>query len=391
MRQKGGRVAILALLAGVTGLSLLYTNTAFAEQIQNRKLTLQAGSSDGGSKPGGTVNHLFEFTLPSVGDANVGSILFEYCTEAADAGTSTCTRPTGLDAQNATLGAENGATSFNGLTASDTTVAGAGGSGEVNSVLLTRASTSSVAADTDVSYRLDDIVNPTTANETFFVRIYTFASTDGTGPSTDIGTVAATTATEIQLSGTMPESLIFCTGSTVPVNGSVPDCANASSGAVAFGQLFSPSETAVASSQMAASTNAAGGYSITVNGGTLESGANSIAAMSAAAASSTGVAQFGMNLVENTSTASSNFAPAPSANIFPTSDGVNLRGQATTGYNTADSFKFATGDVVANSGFNTLGATNGQVFTVSYIVNVPGSQAAGSYTTTLTYICTPTF
>lgn len=38
-----------------------------------------------------------------------------------------------------------------------------------------------------------------------------------------------------------------------------------------------------------------------------------------------------------------------------------------------------------------VGTGSGQIFTVSYIVNVPGSQPAGNYTTTLTYICTPTF
>ena len=32
-----------------------------------------------------------------------------------------------------------------------------------------------------------------------------------------------------------------------------------------------------------------------------------------------------------------------------------------------------------------------QVYTASYIVNVAGNTYAGTYTTTLTYICTPTF
>ena len=66
------------------------------------------------------------------------------------------------------------------------------------------------------------------------------------------------------------------------------------------------------------------------------------------------------------------------------------------GYGTVDNFAFQNGDVVANSGYTAGGpgspvASDSQIYTASYIVNVPGSQAAGTYTTTLTYICTPTF
>ena len=64
-------------------------------------------------------------------------------------------------------------------------------------------------------------------------------------------------------------------------------------------------------------------------------------------------------------------------------------------YNTVDSFSFNSGATVANSeNGNAPGVgspTNAQIFTVSYIVNVPGNQPAGTYSTTLTYICTPTF
>jgi len=35
--------------------------------------------------------------------------------------------------------------------------------------------------------------------------------------------------------------------------------------------------------------------------------------------------------------------------------------------------------------------SNANLFTNSYIVNVAGSQAAGLYTSTMTYICTATF
>jgi len=56
-----------------------------------------------------------------------------------------------------------------------------------------------------------------------------------------------------------------------------------------------------------------------------------------------------------------------------------------------DNFKFASGDPVADSANGGLGPTDAQIFTVTYIVNVTGSQPAGTYTATFTYICTPTF
>jgi hypothetical protein len=187
----------------------------------------------------------------------------------------------------------------------------------------------------------------------------------------------------------MPESLVFCTGGTVSTNAGVPDCSTVTTGSIQFTQLFSPTYAATTTSQMAASTNAGSGYSITVGGPTLTSGSNTITAMSNTT-SVHGVSQFGMNLVANTTTTSS---PAVGADITPSSNGTNLRGEPVSPYDTADTFNFATSStIVADSAFGgSAGGTDAQIFTVSYIVNVPGSQPAGTYTTTLTYICTATF
>jgi hypothetical protein len=72
----------------------------------------------------------------------------------------------------------------------------------------------------------------------------------------------------------------------------------------------------------------------------------------------------------------------------------NLNGRPTPDYALPDTFKFVSGDIVADSNFNTAGnpdASDAQIYTVSYIANVPGSQPAGTYVSTLTYICTPTY
>ena len=349
--------------------TISFGQTAEAAQITSRKLTLVAGATDAGSKPNGVVKHQFDFTLPTTG--SVGSIKFQYCTTAG----GTCTMPVGLVTTAATIGVQTGAAGF---TINVTTN---------GSPYITRAA-ASITGPQVVQYRLDTVTNPTATNATFYVRITTYASVDTTGGTTDTGVVAASTATQIILTGTMPETLIFCTGGLINNTGGVPDCSTATSGSILFNQLFSPTDTATASSQMAASTNAGGGYSISVFGGTMASGANTITAMAASGAGVRGTKQFGMNLKANTIATST---PAIGSEIAPISNGTNYRAESLAGYNTVDNFKFNTSDSVADSASGGASGTDMQTYTSSYIVNVTGSQPAGTYTTTLTYICTPSF
>lgn len=357
-------LCVILILATVT--VALSARNASAAQITSRSLTLVAGPSAGGSKAGGVVKHEFKFTVPTA--ASVGSIKFEYCTIAS----GTCTMPTGLVTTGATLEFESGVT---GWTVTNTTN---------GAPYLGKATPGAVTAGTVATLRLANVTNPTTNNATFHVRIATYASSNATGSPIDTGTVTASTAEPIVLTGTMPESLIFCTGATVTTN-----CSTTTAGAVTFNQLFSPTDTATATSEMAASTNAGQGYAISMNGTTLTSGSNTIPAMNPAATSVKGTGQFGVNLKANTVATSTT---AIGAEVTPTSDGVNLKAQPKAGYDTVDTFKFLSGDVVADSSNGgTAGPTNSQKYTASYIVNVAGNQLAGTYTTTLTYICTPTF
>lgn len=389
-RRVNSRIILLSvLLAVATVSSAFHAPVAHAAQITNRSLSLLTGNSDsdsdgindGGSKPGGVVNHQFTFTVPST--ANIGSIQFEYCTIAS---VDACVTPTGLHTTGATLGDESASAAKGFSIVSDASTDGA--------PYLTRGAVE-VSAGSILVFRLDGITNPTTANETFFVRITTFTSTTADAGAIDTGTVAASTSKEIVLTGTMPESIIFCTGATITANGTgIPDCTSATSGVIAFDQLFSPTDTATAKSQMAASTNASAGYSISVTGPTLTSGSNTIPAMASPAASAPGTGQFGLNLVANPLITDRDGNPIGS-DITPAADAPNdLRGQPLPDYATANVFKFvpgATGEAIANSASGGAGPTNGQIYTVSYIVNVAGSQTAGTYSTTLTYICTATF
>jgi hypothetical protein len=366
-----------AVLVSFLAQAVVLGSPTYASQITTRSLTLQAGASSGGSKPGGIVKHKFDFTIPT--NASVGSIKFTYCTIAA----GVCTTPTGLVTSSATLDAQSGATGF---TLTNTT----------NGIpYIKRGAAANIGSGGPViaSYTLGTVTNPTAENYTFFVRIATYASLDGTGTPIDAGNVTAATATQIILTGTMPESLVFCAGATIGLTAttpSVPDCSAVMVGTVSFDQLFSPTDTATATSQLSASTNAGSGYAITVNGPTLTSGSNTLSGMATAAATAHGVSQFGLNLKANTLATFSQ--PTGFGNeVSVTSNGTNYRGEAYTGYSTVNNFKFATGDVIADSANGGAGGTDAQIYTVSYIANVPGSQPAGTYTSTLTYICTPTY
>lgn len=162
---RGRSISLFIAVFAAVILASISANVVYAAQITPRTLTLQAGAGgDGGSKPNGSVRHLFNFTVPNAGNVNVGSIKFEYCTTAA----GTCTMPPGLVTTSAALGSENGATGFSIVNATNGTP------------YLTRTA-SSITAATALTYRLDTITNPTATNTSFFVRIGTYASTDTTG------------------------------------------------------------------------------------------------------------------------------------------------------------------------------------------------------------------
>jgi len=381
----------VVLLAPTLGVILLgQTAYATAQQITSRKSTISS------SKPDDT-NVTYAFSFKSAQTNAVKSVSITACTTAS----GTCTKPTGflrtgfaLSGQPANLGT--------GTWAVDTTTASgtaATGGNLTDSLLIQNAGNSTLQNTGDtVTMSFTGIHNPTTA-QTYYLRIVTYSDSAYT-TEIDYGTTAAATVLQIILSGTMPESLVFCVGATITANlYNVPDCTTATTGAVSFNQLFSPADTASATSQMAASTNAGTGYVISVSGATLTNGSYTIAAMAAADFSKHGVSQFGMNLVANTGmTPPAGTVPYTTYGAFGSgvslaANTTNYKGRAipSSGYDVADYFRFVSGASIADSADGGAGPSDGQIFTMSYIANVTGSQSAGTYSTTLTYVCTPTF
>ena len=370
LRGKTKTFALILLILVLTGAMFMasFPRNAYAAQLTARKLTLSSSTLSA------SATWTFQFSAP--GTTALNGIAVQICTTA----TGSCTAP-GTGGNWTNSGSAFGSLTYNGSNQAGWTLDNAAG------YLRAKNNSSSTATANVIVLTFNTVTNPDVANQTFYGRITTYTGDDFTG-SLDTGVVAASTATAIVLTGYMPESLVFCTGATVSTTGGLPDCATATAGGISLPD-FSPTATSFATSQMAASTNAGSGYSITVYGPTLTSGGNTIDDIGGTAElSQIGKigGQFGLNLKDNAT-------PNTGTEVAPAANGTNYKGQAKSPFATVDNFAFtaSTTQEVAASDNGGLGPTDAQIFTVAYIVNVSGAQPVGTYTTTLLYICTPTF
>jgi len=340
----------MALLSSYAGLfPLLMPITAHAAQLQQRTLALSSNLANATN-----VTYAIGFSGQSGGI--VGSIRLQLCTENPFPGTP-CTAPSDLDMRSATLVSQTNMTGFTVVT-----------SATPNEVTLSRAAL--MATPGISTYVLQGIINPSQTG-TIYGRLETFASSDTTGPSHDSGGLAISISPSgVQIQTYVPPFLIFCIGSTI--NGH--DCSSASGNYIDFGVL-SPDNTATSHTLLVVATNDDYGYTISAAGTTLTSGINIIPPLTSPDVSRKGVSQFGMNLRANST---------PSFGSDPGDIGL---GQPTPSYNQSNSYKFASGDVLAS--YNQ--PDNFRVFSVNYIVNVSKSQAAGVYVTTLTYVAVASY
>jgi hypothetical protein len=344
-------VSKLALIT-LTASTVWASNASAAGSVTSRSDVM------GSSAASVSTTHQISFTTGTT--SLVGSVGFTFCTSAYAA----CVVPAGLSTTTATLTAQSG-TSPTNFTLNNTT----------NGAPYVTRGAAALNTGTAVSFTLSNVTNPSTVNTEFYIRVATYSASDGATGLVDNGVIAVGTSQQIIVSGTMPESLVFCVGT------SGTDCTNMTGSAVDLG-IFSPTITSTGTSVMSASTNASFGYTISVVGSTMQSGANSIPAMgtqtsnsATTAASTIGTSQFGTNIRANAT-------PAVGADV----SGLGT-GSGSGGYNTVNGFRFFNSDTIAAA----AGPTKANLFTNSYIVNVGGDQAAGVYTSTFTYICTATF
>jgi collagen type VII alpha len=309
-----------------------------------------------------STTHNFKFTLPTTGTP-VLSMDFLYCTTAS----GSCTTPSGLVTTSATLnGAPTNLGSGGTWTATVTT----------NGRLKIANASNTGAPSANATVNFNSVTNPTlSGNSTvYYVRITSYSDASWT-TAIDTGNVANAVTNQIQVTASVNETLDFCafqTGST---------CAGGTGTTVALGTLSS-SAASGGTSVIVAGTNASNGYAVQYTGATLTcsgcTGTPTIAATgTTGATSSTGSAQFGINAVNNTS------APVQGANPSGGS------GAASTNYAAGNTYSFVASTLTQIASASVASADT--VYTISYLANIPANQAAGAYSTTITYICTATF
>ena len=131
-----------------------------------------------------------------------------------------------------------------------------------------------------------------------------------------------------------------------------------------------------ASTSFSVSSNAINGYVVEINGNTLTSDVSSdnIDALASPTGSSPGAEQFGINLVDNST---------PDVGANP----VGGQGTVASNYNTANLFKFVSGNTIASSNIYSKTTT----FTISYLANISSNTVASNYLTNLTLLATAKF
>lgn len=320
---------------------------AYGAQLGNRSLSISSNEVSAATV------YALNFTLANSG--TIGSVKILFCSNDA-LEVDVCVAPAGLDVSRAALTSQAGMTGFSVSS----------GSGN-NTIILSRPP--AAATPGRATYSFDPVTNPSSPGS-YYVRLQTFATSDASGPSSDFGGIAFNITNQLAISATVPPYLLFCTGITI----SGQNCANAVGDYIDFGE-FSSTKTSGATSQMLVASNAGQGYAVSIDGTTLASGNNVINALASGDVSRPGTGQFGFNLRANTTPIGGNNVTGPGTS------------NASANYNQPNIYRFAPGDTLVS----TTGPDDIRVYTSSYIVNVPKTQAPGIYVSTVTYVCLANF
>lgn len=335
------------VLAGIAGIHYLFA-PAYGAQLGQRSFDQSSNNI--------SAQDLATLSFSLVDTSTIGSVEFQFCSNdpfPEDA----CIAPAGFNASGTFLTSQQGVTGFS----IDTNNSNA------NTIILSRPP--ALANSGPASYTFNPIKNPSSPGS-YYVRIQTFGSPDGSGTASDYGGIAFVIVNQVSINAEVPPYLLFCTGITV----SNFNCANAVGDYIDFGE-FSSARASSATSQMLVATNAQQGYAISIDGTTLASGNNSIAALSTGDVSRPGTAQFGFNLKSNTTPRGGSEVAGPGTS------------QASPNYAQPDIYRFNPSDtVVADPKSDDI-----RVYTSNYIVNVPKAQSPGIYVSTVTYVCLANF
>ncbi len=303
-----------------------------------------------------TSTHAIRFVTPTGAGDNTDTIILtfpsDYNFTSKTIGTVTFTH-----------GASTGLESTETLAAAPSASAwGAAFSGTQNRILTLTAPSdgvgAAVVAANDkmiITYNGTNSINPTTPGS------YTMTVSGTFGDTGDI-TNNILTNSQVAITATVPQSITFSISDNTISFGSLGSGAARFASGTASGQA-----TEVEAHNVIVGTNAASGYSMSLAGNTLTSGANTITAIGAAnTASSIGTEQFGVRM---SASGGSGTVAVP---------------YAAAGF-AFDSAAFP--DQIASA----AGASANTTYSARYIANITSNTEAGAYTSTLTYVATANF
>src|SRR6185437_17132369 len=173
MRNVTGKTVSLVVLIGLIMVSLVNAAGPFflphvsAAELQNR--TLELSNSRAGNKG---VTYTASFQIATVG--NLGSIEFDFCSNSTFPSDS-CVAPNGMDASSAVFSQESGISGFSLYSRS------------ANDIIIARPPTPTLQVTGKVQF--DNITNPTNTGS-YYLRVLTYPTNDGSGIPTDTGGMA---------------------------------------------------------------------------------------------------------------------------------------------------------------------------------------------------------
>jgi hypothetical protein len=339
IRFKNG--LIIATTALLT-LGVLFSINVKADQLSQRYVKMSNNTTS-------ATGVIYEVGFNRPNNGIVGSIMIEVCSNDPFID-EPCTIPLGFSFSGSSIISQSG---INGLSVDSASTA--------NRLLLTRTANNVNAGSVVIT--LNNVTNPN-ISESYFVRLATYATTDGSGPAVDYGGIAIAFTDQTFLSTEVPPYLALCVAVTIPGF----NCFGASGDYIDFGELSKTTANA-RTSQFAMATNAGVGVTVTILGTTMTSGNDVINPIAGLAGSAPGTSQFGINLTANSN---------PSAGQIPAGPGVAA---PTVNYSQINRFRFVSGDTLVNNS----GTTDYKKFTVTYLVNVSNNQPPGVYSSTFIY------
>jgi hypothetical protein len=350
LQNLSARIISSVLIVALAIMAIMPASVAEAASITSASDTMSSLTVSA------TSTHTIRFTTPTGANNNTDTIIITF---PSDFNFTSKTIGTVSFTHGATTGAETTET----LAASASATAwGAVFGGTQNRTLTLTAPTdgtgAAVLAPNDkiiITYDGTNSINPSTPGS------YVISISGAFGDAGDM-TVNILTSNQVDITATVPQSLTFSISDTTIGFGTLS----------AVAARFADGTGAGAGSEGEAhnvivGTNAANGYTMTVGGTTLTSGANTITAIGAAnTASSVGSEQFGlrMNAAGGSGTVSAPYAAAGFA---------------------FDSAAFP--DIIATAS----GASANTTYSARYIANITANTEAGSYTGAVTYVATANF